>query len=161
MIKGAQPHRPSSIAVSSPCHLPATRWVPFDPHRTGKEARICAAGALLRSVALPQPLLCVVIGLWEQAVYVGSQDGRIFEIGLVGQQNGSPAAAADSLAARSQEEWGVQVLAGHSGAVNSLAMTCNGYNLISGWAQASKAACDFLARERQSLFHGEIMSALP
>ena len=90
-------------------------------------------GKLLRSIALPVPLLAVVLDLWEQTVFVGSSDGQIFQIAVVSQLGSSPVGTT-SLAGASLEEQGVHSLTGHTGAVNSLSVTSCGYHLVSGLA---------------------------
>ena len=95
------------------------------------------AGRLLRSVALPVPLLAVVLELWEQAVFVGAADGKIFEVPLVVKQHSN---GKTLLSGHGHKDLGIHVLAGHTGAVNSLATTSCGYNLVSGSFYVSSAS---------------------
>lgn len=82
---------------------------------------------------LPVPLLSVQMGLWEEAVYTGAEDGRVFEIGLLGGQEGDFKKASPHLSSTtSLGDKECRVLLGHTGAVNSLAMTSHGHNLLSG-----------------------------
>lgn len=83
---------------------------------------------------LSAPLLSVQMGFWEEAVFAGSEDGRIFEIGLLSRQARDPSGTAGNLSETvgSSADPGAVALIGHTAAVNSLAMTSNGCNLISG-----------------------------
>eukprot|EP00884_Botryococcus_braunii_P017660 jgi/Botrbrau1/4578/Bobra.60_2s0064.1 len=89
-----------------------------------------ATGAELKAVHLPASLHSLALDAGEHAAYVGGNDGRIFEISLVGcprdgrEGDARAAAAAVSPGGSSQqlpEE--VTALEGHSGCVHSLSLS--------------------------------------
>lgn len=77
------------------------------------------AGNLLLTLKLPTALLSITADAGETSLYLGSNDGRIFEASLI--SCGPDTDPADTV-----------VLAGHTRAVNSLVTTPTGCHLVSG-----------------------------
>ncbi|CAL5226138.1 g8957 [Coccomyxa viridis] len=94
-----------------------------------------AKGSLLRTIAFPAALHSAVMDPGEHSLHVGSADGRIFRVSLVGGVAvesallNSPAAADISMQAHDRE-W--TPLHGHTQAVTALAYTVDGMFMLSG-----------------------------
>lgn len=86
-------------------------------------------GKQLGSITLPSALLSVVLDKGEHSLYAGAGDGNIYEVSLVGGEASHGASAAGTSTATSTQYARFQ---GHSKAVNSLAMSLDGEQLVSG-----------------------------
>lgn len=82
----------------------------------------------MQTTNLPVALNCLVPDVWHRSMYLGAADGRIFEVPMNEEHDDkSRATIPDNLA-----EAGIEILAGHSRAVNSLGTSTSGYELVSG-----------------------------
>ena len=83
-------------------------------------------GKLLRTIAFPVSIHSVVMDAGEHCLYAGGGDGAVFEVALAGAVAGTGGGSGG------QTKPVYIRMEGHSRAVNSLAVSVDGENLVSG-----------------------------